>query len=319
MNTAYTIHDKILNGMPITEYSIKTDLFGKNFIEENYGLMYGVYEGLIKHKGVTKKMLYDCFITNRLDELIHKKYTIKKNSYYIQFCEKNIIIGETFYNLSNDDEEEQEEQEVIDITTDDYCETCGTVGFYTKNYITDNAPDCRYCGKLLCNLCKIDNTVKKYGEIEKVYVCFDCSTQRDNPNILTAVQNKINGYKSQDNIKGRCEGNVSVEDIFQLLKTQEFKCYVCKDEVKTSNWKPYCLYQFTLDRIDNNLPHNRDNVLISCYYCNCIDVLMGKNCSKNTMNKKCVGGCHNIGKNFRSREDVTKEEIDKIKLQGLIK
>jgi hypothetical protein len=133
------------------------------------------------------------------------------------------------------------------------------------------------------------------------------------------VQNKINGYKSQDKIKGRCEGNVIVEDIFQLLKTQEFKCYVCKDEVKTSNWKPHCLYQFTLDRIDNNLPHNRDNVLISCYYCNCIDVLIGKICSKNTMRKKCIGGCHNIEKNCRSREDVSNEEIDKIKLRGLLK
>ena len=87
MNSAYMIHDNILNGMPITELSI-TDLFGKNFIEENYGLMYGVYEGLIKHKRVSKKMLYDCFITNRLDELIHKKYTIKKTVIIYNFVKK---------------------------------------------------------------------------------------------------------------------------------------------------------------------------------------------------------------------------------------
>lgn len=36
-----------------------------------------------------------------------------------------------------------------------------------------------------------------------------------------------------------------------------------------SNYSKSCCYQWSIDRLDNSLPHNRDNILISCYYCNC--------------------------------------------------
>ena len=64
----------------------------KNFIEENYGLMYGVYEGLIKHKRVSKKMLYDCFITNRLDELTMCFFWLKNRIPIISVKHIHIIV-----------------------------------------------------------------------------------------------------------------------------------------------------------------------------------------------------------------------------------
>lgn len=320
--TVDILYNSVLDGTSIDHPAVIVDYFGGNFNDEIFGIIYGLYEGLIKFKGVTKKLLYDCFINNQLDELIHKKYTIKKSGYYKEFCEKNIKIGKTRYNLlsaediDEDDSQQITSNETIEITTDDFCPTCNSVGFYTKkNYITDNAPDCYYCENLICNLCKISHTVNVDGMDEHIYHCNRCDLQYKNPNMITAIKKKINDYKRQDIDKGRGEGNVTIDDVFQLLKIQNFKCYVCGDEVKTSNWKPYCLYQVTLDRINEKTPHNRDNVLVCCLYCNCRDMYMSLECSDQKMKKICDNGCHCKERiDIRRRTDVTDEEINSIKL-----
>jgi hypothetical protein len=48
-----------LNGIPIEHNAIINDFFGKHFEDENYSVIYGIYEGLIKFKGVSKEVLYD--------------------------------------------------------------------------------------------------------------------------------------------------------------------------------------------------------------------------------------------------------------------
>jgi len=51
-------------------------------------------------------------------------------------------------------------------------------------------------------------------------------------------------------------------------------------------YKPYCCYQFSIDRINNTLPHN-NNILIICYYCNY------KHHKQFTqLHKKCNAECH---------------------------
>jgi hypothetical protein len=47
---------------------------GRNLEEANMMIIMGVYEGLIKYKGVWVNLLKECYMANRLDELIHKKY-----------------------------------------------------------------------------------------------------------------------------------------------------------------------------------------------------------------------------------------------------
>ena len=72
------------------------------------------------------------------------------------------------------------------------------------------------------------------------------------------ILHKIKHYKEKDKLKKRKITNdyVSIEDVKNLLIKQDNKCYVCYDNVITQEWFPECLYQFTLDRINNNLPHN---------------------------------------------------------------
>ena len=114
------------------------------------------YKGLYK-KGVTAETFHKCYLTNRLDELIHKKYTHKKSGYYNKFVEKKIIIGNTYEDLrapeDRDDDDEPEEVEDFEIFDDDHCPSCNNAKYYTDNYITDAPPDCPLCFKMICKLC----------------------------------------------------------------------------------------------------------------------------------------------------------------------
>lgn len=73
------------------------DYFGIH--NNNYiTIIFGLYVGLIKIKQISKELIENCFYTNRLDELIHKKYKNWKSQYYNIFCNNNIIIGKTYIN-----------------------------------------------------------------------------------------------------------------------------------------------------------------------------------------------------------------------------
>ncbi|KAA6375004.1 MAG: hypothetical protein EZS28_029470 [Streblomastix strix] len=74
---------------------------------------------------------------------------------------------------------------------------------------------------------------------------------------------KVEGYRFQDQIKHRdYSNNVSVND-FEYFKQllESSVCAICGDKFTVNN-KP------TLDRINNNLPHTKDNVQPCCLYCN---------------------------------------------------
>ena len=141
-------------------------------------------------------------------------------------------------------------------------------------------------------------------------------------NVDKIIARKIQKYKFQDKNNKKIinfiitDEYVSVDDVKKLLINQENKCYVCYDTVITKEWQSRCLYQFTLDRIDNKLPHNKDNVLICCYYCNCIspstitslDDIDDRECD--LFFKLCESKCHTTKRTItRKRYNIPKEEI----------
>jgi len=84
------------------------------------------------------------------------------------------------------------------------------------------------------------------------------------------LQKKISGYKSQDTLKKLYNPDkfVKLEDVVKQLCDAQLECFYCKKQV-------YVLYeivrevqQWTLDRIDNSMGHNRDNVMVACLECN---------------------------------------------------
>ena len=240
-------------------------------------------------------MLQSCFENNALDNLIHTKYKHSPIGYYNSFVSNRLFIGKTYRLIDS-------QVEPCNILDDDHCPSCNQTGFITKNNKIDDdiaAPDCGVCSKIICQLCSA------YNAHEYSYICHQCDTSSLKENI----NKKLSNYKSMDNTRFGIQGNVTFDDIVALLKKQQFNCYVCDEMVLTTKWKPFCCYQFTLDRIDNTLPHNRNNVLISCYYCNC------RNHPEFTQDYKiCAARCHSMKKDHLP----LRYHIDKNKINNLL-
>lgn len=95
----------------------------------------------------------------------------------------------------------------------------------------------------------------------------------DKTNINTVkkqISSKLNNYKQQDVIKKVYDERklINLEQVIDKLQESGLKCLYCKEEV-------YILYklvremkQWTLDRIDNDIGHFHENVVISCLDCN---------------------------------------------------
>lgn len=88
--------------------------------------------------------------------------------------------------------------------------------------------------------------------------------------ILREIKNKISGYHQQDKNKNIYikEYIISLCDTVELLVESQLLCSYCKKQI-------YILYseyrdnnQWTLDRVDNDKGHHKDNCVISCLSCN---------------------------------------------------
>jgi hypothetical protein len=98
-------------------------------------------------------------------------------------------------------------------------------------------------------------------------------TTSDDPSVILVkkqISSKLNNYKQQDVIKKVYDERklINLEQVICKLQESGLKCLYCKEEV-------YLLYklvremkQWTLDRIDNDIGHFHDNVVISCLDCN---------------------------------------------------
>ena len=88
--------------------------------------------------------------------------------------------------------------------------------------------------------------------------------------IVSHIKTKISSYKHQDNLKNLFLESefVTFDYTIDLLVTCELKCHYC-------SCKMYLLYEFvremkqwSLDRIDNDIGHNKNNLVVSCLECN---------------------------------------------------
>ena len=92
----------------------------------------------------------------------------------------------------------------------------------------------------------------------------------DNNIVKGQIEKKLLSYKYQDAEKNRYDKDkfVTFSEVMQKLDECKLNCYYCKE-------KMFLLYdivrehkQWTLDRINNDIGHNNNNVLISCLSCN---------------------------------------------------
>ncbi|NBR14739.1 MAG: hypothetical protein EBU01_09170 [Crocinitomicaceae bacterium] len=88
--------------------------------------------------------------------------------------------------------------------------------------------------------------------------------------LLNEIKKKLQGYKQQD-IKKHIYDKVNFCDIsttIHLLTDTNLICHYCKENMKIIYDDVKDEKQWTLDRIDNNIGHNNNNVLICCLKCN---------------------------------------------------
>ena len=88
--------------------------------------------------------------------------------------------------------------------------------------------------------------------------------------IKQSINKKITGYKSQDIQKQLFDINwfISLDYVIEILVSSRLKCYYCKDICELLYKDCLAKKQWTLDRIDNSMGHNTNNVVICCLECN---------------------------------------------------
>lgn len=116
-------------------------------------------------------------------------------------------------------------------------------------------------------------------------------------NIKKCIYNCIQSDKKKLNWIGNGKldhiGNIDYKYIRELLKDQNYRCYLCNDKLTMVKYVPYCCYKFSIDRLDNKKPHDKENVKISCYFCNCKDhILYDKQIKIKCQDNNCF--CNNL-------------------------
>lgn len=106
--------------------------------------------------------------------------------------------------------------------------------------------------------------------------------------VLSQIQQKLYGYKNQDILKNKYDAAkfITVDGVFNLFLREDMRCYYCHKIVLLLYEYIREQKQWSLDRIDNSMGHNHDNVYLACLSCN-----LRRRClypEKYVMTQKCM-------------------------------
>ncbi len=89
-------------------------------------------------------------------------------------------------------------------------------------------------------------------------------------NVEQELKKKLSGYKGQDKKKHRQNNElfIKLNELVEKLVISKLKCYYCKKQCLLFCKEKRNYLQWTLDRINNDIGHFTDNVVISCLGCN---------------------------------------------------
>ena len=159
----------------------------------------------------------------------------------------------------------------------------------TCKNITINGTNNRYHIKKLISNNKLEEEIKKREvskkwTFQKEYFKYDkqmklvLDISNNNLNsfddvtkiVVQQIKQKIYGYKQQDIIKKYLneEKLINFQSVIQKMIECELKCRYCKEEMLVLYDVSREMYQWSVDRIDNNFGHNVDNFHLACLECN---------------------------------------------------
>ena len=143
---------------------------------------------------------------------------------------------------------------------------------YNYNIYIEKNKENEFLNKLLqTHMCSIIKNMvhSKFGAttiennvLWNQYICNTIDTT-----ILSKIKHKVNNYKRNDLMKFKQINDLTVENTIKILISYNYKCDECGIEV-IIDYKSRCFKQFSLDRIDDKLPHNYDNIRLTCLSCN---------------------------------------------------
>lgn len=119
------------------------------------------------------------------------------------------------------------------------------------------------------------------------------------PTLRSRVTSKIRDYRDSDKYISQKYpefnqnlSTISTDEGLEIVRNCGKICPGCGCKMKFRNYKPWCLYQFTFDRIDNKVIHSKDNLRLACYNCNATEYDSPK--------FSCIKLCHesDIGRDF---------------------
>ena len=114
---------------------------------------------------------------------------------------------------------------------------------------------------------KIEPAIDQCHFIHKIFMNIEFENKIK---LISDIKKKINGYKQQDVKKNRLniEKFIKYDDLIEKILISKLKCFYCKKNTLISYKEKRDPRQWTLDRIDNSLGHNKNNVIICCLKCN---------------------------------------------------
>jgi hypothetical protein len=107
---------------------------------------------------------------------------------------------------------------------------------------------------------------------------------------MNEIKSKLSSYKQQDILKNIYNKDlfINFKSLIQKLNECKLKCHYCLLPIFIIYEYVRDSKQWTLDRIDNNLGHNEDNVIISCLECNLKRRITNKDAFMFTKNFKII-------------------------------
>jgi len=108
---------------------------------------------------------------------------------------------------------------------------------------------------------------KQVNLLNQIYLDQDFKGKID---IKREINKKINSYKQQDKKRNIFEEDRLIKylECLELLVLSKLKCYYCRGDMLLMYLYKRKENQWTLDRLDNNIGHNKNNVVICCLKCN---------------------------------------------------
>ena len=113
------------------------------------------------------------------------------------------------------------------------------------------------------------NIDSNHRELDKQYKFVE-DTNTITDIVSRELRKKISSYKSQDRRKNIYNEDefIDFEFVINLFKETQLKCYYCSKQVFVIYDNVRDSKQWTIERIDNRIGHNKNNSVMACLDCN---------------------------------------------------